>query len=199
MDSAVLLLCKYGNDTIVINVSCDLNFEELVGILCKTWENLKPETMCISYSILGYLNCMVRNNIDFLNMLRVVCARGVDIVNVSVTRCSTSDEEDEVGSNWVAVVDGENTKDANGNTEFNGSKIEVDDIINSVVGIVAVVVTIVVVAIPEGLPLVVTLTLAYSMKRMMVDQATVWKLFAYETMGSATDICTVKMGTLTLN
>ncbi|CAL5422570.1 unnamed protein product [Camellia sinensis] len=63
--------------------------------------------MCISYSILGHSNCMVRNNIDFLNMLRVVCARGVDIVDVSVTRCSTFDEEDEVGSNWVDVVGGE--------------------------------------------------------------------------------------------
>ncbi|KAI8011650.1 putative calcium-transporting ATPase 13, plasma membrane-type [Camellia lanceoleosa] len=69
----------------------------------------------------------------------------------------------------------------------------------SVVGIVAAAVTIVGVAIPKGLPLAVTLTLAYSMKRMMADQAMVRKLFAYETMGSATDICTVKMGTLTLN
>ena len=107
MDSAVLLLCKYGNDTIVINVSCELNFEELVGILCKTLENLKPETMCISYSILGHPNCMVRNNIDFLNMLRVVCARGVDIVDVSVIRCSTSDQDDKVGSNWIDFVHGE--------------------------------------------------------------------------------------------
>ncbi|CAL5392718.1 unnamed protein product [Camellia sinensis] len=92
-----------------------------------------------------------------------------------------------------------NTKDANGNTEFNGSKTKVDDIINSVVGIVAAAVTIVVVAIPEGLPLAVTLTLAYSMKRMMADQAMVRKLSACETMGSATVICTDKTGTLTLN
>ncbi|KAL7251657.1 hypothetical protein ACSBR1_013496 [Camellia fascicularis] len=92
-----------------------------------------------------------------------------------------------------------NTKDANGNTEFNGSKTKVNEIINSVVGIVAAAVTIVVVAIPEGLPLAVTLTLAYSIKRMMADQAMVRKLSACETMGSATVICTDKTGTLTLN
>ncbi|PPD82619.1 hypothetical protein GOBAR_DD20451 [Gossypium barbadense] len=63
------------------------------------------------------------------------------------------------------------TTDENGNREFNGSKTKSDDIINAVVGIVAAAVTIVVVAIPEGLPLAVTLTLAYSMKRMMADQA----------------------------
>ncbi|GMN46792.1 hypothetical protein TIFTF001_015978 [Ficus carica] len=92
-----------------------------------------------------------------------------------------------------------NTKDRNGNKAFNGKKTESDDIMNSVVGIVAAAVTIVVVAIPEGLPLAVTLTLAYSMKRMMADKAMARKLFACETMGSATTICTDKTGTLTLN
>ncbi|KAG6621496.1 hypothetical protein I3842_Q024100 [Carya illinoinensis] len=92
-----------------------------------------------------------------------------------------------------------NTKDENGNREFNGSKTKIDDIVNAIVGIVAAAVTIVVVAIPEGLPLAVTLTLAYSMKRMMADQAMVRKLSACETMGSATTICTDKTGTLTLN
>ncbi|CBI26322.3 unnamed protein product, partial [Vitis vinifera] len=82
---------------------------------------------------------------------------------------------------------------------FNGSKTKADDIVNAVVGIIAAAVTIVVVAIPEGLPLAVTLTLAYSMKRMMADQAMVRKLSACETMGSATTICTDKTGTLTLN
>ncbi|KAM3326617.1 putative calcium-transporting ATPase 13, plasma membrane-type [Capsicum chacoense] len=91
------------------------------------------------------------------------------------------------------------TKDEKGNKEFNGSKTSSDDVINAVVGIVAAAVTIVVVAIPEGLPLAVTLTLAYSMKRMMADQAMVRKLSACETMGSATTICTDKTGTLTLN
>ncbi|KAK4425609.1 putative calcium-transporting ATPase 13, plasma membrane-type [Sesamum alatum] len=92
-----------------------------------------------------------------------------------------------------------NTRDENGNKEFNGNKTRVDDVINAVVGIIAAAVTIVVVAIPEGLPLAVTLTLAYSMKRMMADQAMVRKLSACETMGSATTVCTDKTGTLTMN
>lgn len=92
-----------------------------------------------------------------------------------------------------------NTEDENGNKEFNGSKTNTDDVLNAVVSIVAAAVTIVVVAIPEGLPLAVTLTLAYSMKRMMADHAMVRKLSACETMGSATIICTDKTGTLTLN
>ncbi|EFJ09492.1 hypothetical protein SELMODRAFT_129812 [Selaginella moellendorffii] len=63
----------------------------------------------------------------------------------------------------------------------------------------AVAVTIVVVAVPEGLPLAVTLTLAYSMKKMMSDRALVRHLSACETMGSATAICSDKTGTLTMN
>ncbi|KAE8010035.1 hypothetical protein FH972_006433 [Carpinus fangiana] len=92
-----------------------------------------------------------------------------------------------------------NTKDDTGNKGFNGSKTKSDDVLNAVVKIVAAAVTIIVVAIPEGLPLAVTLTLAFSMKRMMDDQAMVRKLSACETMGSATTICTDKTGTLTLN
>lgn len=92
-----------------------------------------------------------------------------------------------------------NTKEENGIKEYNGSNTDIDDVFNAIVRIVAAAVTIVVVAIPEGLPLAVTLTLAYSMKRMMTDQAMVRKLPACETMGSATVICTDKTGTLTLN
>ncbi|XP_059644022.1 putative calcium-transporting ATPase 13, plasma membrane-type [Cornus florida] len=91
------------------------------------------------------------------------------------------------------------TKDQSGHREFNGSKTKADEIMNAMVRIIAAAVTIVVVAIPEGLPLAVTLTLAYSMKKMMADNAMVRKLSACETMGSATTICTDKTGTLTLN
>ncbi|KAJ0699140.1 putative P-type Ca(2+) transporter [Helianthus annuus] len=92
-----------------------------------------------------------------------------------------------------------NTEDENGKREYNGKRTSVNEILDSVTGIFSAAVTIVVVAIPEGLPLAVTLTLAYSMKRMMSDQAMVRKLSACETMGSATVICTDKTGTLTMN
>ncbi|RDX92578.1 Calcium-transporting ATPase 12, plasma membrane-type, partial [Mucuna pruriens] len=91
------------------------------------------------------------------------------------------------------------TRDDFGNREFLGRKTKFDDVMNAVVGIVAAAVTIVVVAIPEGLPLAVTLTLAYSMKKMMRDNAMVRRISACETMGSSTTICTDKTGTLTVN
>ncbi|XVF31147.1 hypothetical protein REPUB_Repub16aG0120600 [Reevesia pubescens] len=92
-----------------------------------------------------------------------------------------------------------NTKDDEGNKEYIQGKTKLDSMMNSVVAIISAAITIVVVAIPEGLPLAVTLTLAYSMKQMMADHAMVRKLSACETMGSATTICTDKTGTLTLN
>jgi len=60
-------------------------------------------------------------------------------------------------------------------------------------------VAIVVVAVPEGLPLAVTISLAYSMYKMMDDQNFVRVLAACETMGNATTICSDKTGTLTQN
>ncbi|ERN05168.1 hypothetical protein AMTR_s00053p00213400 [Amborella trichopoda] len=63
----------------------------------------------------------------------------------------------------------------------------------------AISVTIIVVAVPEGLPLAVTLSLAFAMKKLMNDKALVRHLAACETMGSATCICTDKTGTLTTN
>ena len=60
-------------------------------------------------------------------------------------------------------------------------------------------VTILVVAIPEGLPLAVTIALAYSVKRMMRDNNLVRHLNACETMGGANTICSDKTGTLTQN
>ena len=60
-------------------------------------------------------------------------------------------------------------------------------------------VTLIVVAVPEGLPMAVTLSLAFSMRRMLKTNNLVRKMHACETMGATTVICTDKTGTLTQN
>jgi len=74
-----------------------------------------------------------------------------------------------------------------------------EDILQAVVQALIMGVTIVVVAIPEGLPLAVSISLAYSSQKMMQDQNLVRFMSACETMGSATSICSDKTGTLTEN
>jgi Ca2+-transporting ATPase len=64
---------------------------------------------------------------------------------------------------------------------------------------VMIAVTLIVVAVPEGLPMAVTLSLAYSMRRMLKTNNLVRKMHACETMGATTVICTDKTGTLTQN
>ncbi|KAF0894161.1 hypothetical protein E2562_034893 [Oryza meyeriana var. granulata] len=91
------------------------------------------------------------------------------------------------------------TYNPDGSVQYVKGKMGVGQTIRGIVGIFTVAVTIVVVAVPEGLPLAVTLTLAFSMRKMMRDKALVRRLSACETMGSATTICSDKTGTLTLN
>ena len=64
---------------------------------------------------------------------------------------------------------------------------------------IMIAVTLIVVSVPEGLPMAVTLSLAYSMRRMLKTNNLVRKMHACETMGATTVICTDKTGTLTQN
>jgi magnesium-transporting ATPase (P-type) len=74
-----------------------------------------------------------------------------------------------------------------------------EDVAAKIINAFIIAVTIVVVAIPEGLPLAVTIALAYSTKKMYQDQCFIRVLAACETMGNATNICSDKTGTLTEN
>jgi Ca2+-transporting ATPase len=74
-----------------------------------------------------------------------------------------------------------------------------DKVVSAIVQIVIQAITILVVAVPEGLPMAVTLALAYATTQMLKDNNLVRVLSACETMGSATVICSDKTGTMTQN
>ncbi|MBD5203428.1 MAG: calcium-translocating P-type ATPase, PMCA-type [Bacteroidales bacterium] len=82
---------------------------------------------------------------------------------------------------------------------FSGNEFEFVRFTAYLLQTLMIAVTLVVVAVPEGLPMAVTLALAYSMRRMLRTNNLVRKMHACETMGATTVICTDKTGTLTEN
>ncbi|PCJ22840.1 MAG: hypothetical protein COA94_08745 [Rickettsiales bacterium] len=66
-------------------------------------------------------------------------------------------------------------------------------------GFLIIGITIIVVAVPEGLPLAVMISLAYSVRKMLAEKNFVKKLASCEIMGGANNICSDKTGTLTMN
>lgn len=86
-----------------------------------------------------------------------------------------------------------------GGTVGFGSVEQAAPFLSYVLQTLMIAVTLVVVAVPEGLPMAVTLSLAYSMRRMLKTNNLVRRMHACETIGATTVICTDKTGTLTCN
>jgi len=102
-----------------------------------------------------------------------------DLKDVAVARCHDTDEfPDMHGKECLGRIDG---------------------YISDWLSYVMVGIAIVVVAVPEGLPLAVMISLAYSVRRMLDDNNFVKRLTSCEIMGGANNICSDKTGTLTKN
>ncbi len=86
----------------------------------------------------------------------------------------------------------------NGNGEF-GDATGIVGFVKYVLDTIMIAVTLIVVAVPEGLPMAITLSLAFSMKRLMKQNTLPRTMHACETMGATSVICTDKTGTLTKN
>ena len=84
-------------------------------------------------------------------------------------------------------------------TYESGAEFEMAHFLMYLLKAVMIAVTLIVVAVPEGLPMAVTLSLAYNMRRMLKTHNLVRRLHACETMGAVDIICTDKTGTLTQN
>lgn len=82
---------------------------------------------------------------------------------------------------------------------YHGNNLFTMDNVSHIVEYFIIAVTVVVVAVPEGLPLAVTIALAYSVGKMKDENNLVRVLATCETMGGANNICSDKTGTLTKN
>lgn len=123
-----------------------------------------------------------------VSLVTVIVLIAIFLINIYGTG---RDELDQVRNSQIQEWNeaGEDVK------EFNCSPVYFKFIIKFII----IGVTVLVVAVPEGLPLAVTIALAFSVKRMMDDNNLVRHLDACETMGNATAICSDKTGTLTTN
>lgn len=82
---------------------------------------------------------------------------------------------------------------------FTDTQLLSSDVLYKVINVVTICVTVIIVAVPEGLPMAISIAMAFSVTDMKEDQLMIKNLEACETMGTVTEICTGKTATLTNN
>jgi len=118
-------------------------------------------------------------------LVAVICGVG----NMVVTKLSKD-------ASWFSSACAENLGE---DCAKEGYKSYTDYTLTQLVNVFITGITVIVIAVPEGLPLAVTLSFAFSVMKMKKENNLVRKLQSSETMGGADEICTDKTGTLTKN
>ena len=182
-----------------------VEFGEVKSVLTEKLDNLATNIGKVGTVVA--LVCLVAMVIRFCITRYVVADPETECAVIGGSLCSSQEVMDmhQSGVAWPSCSSAELhtgpcCQDSSAGAVIRGSpcpwlKVHIGDFISFFITAV----TILVVAVPEGLPLAVTLSLAFSVIRMQRDNNLVKHLDACETMGSATTICSDKTGTLTKN
>ncbi|KAG5564897.1 hypothetical protein RHGRI_000934 [Rhododendron griersonianum] len=90
MAASVLLMCKYGEVTLVVMVTKGFGFNDLVQSICNQWENLASSKFGLLYAVADHHSCVLDNDEDFGCMIALVATYGVNCIDVSVGIISSS-------------------------------------------------------------------------------------------------------------
>ncbi|KAG5532375.1 hypothetical protein RHGRI_026866 [Rhododendron griersonianum] len=90
MAASVLLMCKYGEVTLVVMVTKGFGFNDLVQSICNKWENLASSKFGLLYAVADHHSCVLDNDEDFGCMIALAAAYGVNCIDVSVGIISSS-------------------------------------------------------------------------------------------------------------
>ncbi|KAH7860114.1 hypothetical protein Vadar_009518 [Vaccinium darrowii] len=93
MEPSILLLCKYGSFTVVLTVTREFRFDDLVQSICKKWQDLVLQRFQLLYAVSDHHNCHLDNDDDFANMFALAGAYGVSCVDVGVEVLSSCSVE----------------------------------------------------------------------------------------------------------
>ncbi|KAL7196674.1 hypothetical protein ACSBR1_036649 [Camellia fascicularis] len=99
-----MLLCKYGDRTIVFKVVSNCTLKDLTDFLSCKWKKFNNSgCILLSYCLPRHSQCMIDDDSDFQNMLSLVYPLGVDRVDVTITEMGISNEKHGVGESGDAT------------------------------------------------------------------------------------------------